>query len=54
MAQQGLDGLADAVVREPPVQGLDEVGRGGVLDLVPGVDRGVPERDEGVRLPGAG
>ena len=33
---------------------FDEVGGGEVADLVPGVDRGGPESDEGVGLAGAG
>jgi hypothetical protein len=42
---------ADAVVGQPPVEGLDEIGGGGVFDL--GLDGGVAELDRGVRLPGA-
>ena len=54
VAQQGLDGLADGVVGEAAIEGFDEVGGGEVLDLVAGGDGGVPERDQGVGLAGAG
>ena len=46
--QQGFDDLADGVVGQAAVEGFDEVGGGEVADLVPGVDRGGPEPDEGV------
>ena len=50
VAQQGVDDLADGVVGQAAVEGFDEIGGGEVADLVPGVDRGVPERDQGVGL----
>ena len=52
-AQQGFDDLADGVVGQAAVEGFDEVGGGEVADLVPGVDRGDPEPDQGVGLAGA-
>ena len=54
VAEQGVDDPADAVVGQAAVEGLDELGGGEVADLVPGVDGGVPERDQGVALAGAG
>ena len=49
-AQQGFDDLADGVVGQAPVEGFDEVGGGEVTDLVPGVNGGDPEPDQGVGL----
>ncbi|MDP1821259.1 MAG: hypothetical protein Q8K58_15370 [Acidimicrobiales bacterium] len=43
-AEQLFDDAADAVVGEPAVEGLDELGGGEVADPVAGVDRGVAER----------
>ena len=54
VAQQGLDGLADAVVGQAAIERLDEVGGREVLDLVAGGDGGVAERDQGVGLARAG
>ena len=45
---------ADAVVGQPAVEGLDQVGGGEVADPVSGVDGGDAERDEQVALAGAG
>ena len=45
-AEQGVDDLADGVVGQAAVEGVDEVGGGEVADLVPGVDRGDAEPDE--------
>ena len=53
-AQQGFDDLADGVVGQAAVEGFDEVGGGEVADLVPGVDGGDPQPDQGVRLAGPG
>ena len=53
VAEQGVDDLADGVVGQAAVEGFDEIGCGEVPDLVPGVDGGVPEADQGVRLAGA-
>ena len=53
-AEQGFDDLADGVVGQAAVEGFDEVGGGEVTDLVPGVDRGDTEADQGVRLAGPG
>ena len=46
--QQRFDDLADGVVGQAAVEGFDEVGGGEVADLVPGVDCGGPEPDQGV------
>lgn len=54
VAEQGVDGLADGVVGESAVEGLDDVGGGEVPDPVPVGDRGVAERDEQMALAGAG
>ena len=54
VAEQGVDDLADGVVGQAAVEGLDEVGGGEVADPVPGVDGGEAERDEEVALAGAG
>ena len=51
-AQQGFDDLADGVVGQAAVEGFDEVGGGEVADLVPGVDGGDPETDQGVGFAG--
>ena len=40
VAEQVLDDLADGVVGQAAVEGLDQVGGGEVADLVPGVDGG--------------
>jgi hypothetical protein len=50
VAQQGVDDLADGVVCQAAVEGLDQLGCGEVPDPVPGLDRGVAERDEHVGL----
>lgn len=54
VAEQGLDDLADAVVREAAVEVLDQLGGGEVPDLQAGLDRGVAQCDQGVALAGAG
>ena len=54
VAEQGVDDLADGVVGQAAVEGLDEVGGGEVADPVSGVDGGEAERDEQVALAGAG
>ena len=54
VAEQGVDDLADGVVGQAAVEGLDEVGGGEVPDPVPVLDGGDAERDEHVGLPGAG
>jgi len=54
VAQQGVDGLADRVVGQSPVEGLDQVGRGEVTDSVSGVRCGVAKGYQGVRLARAG
>ena len=54
VAQQGVDDLADGVVGQAAVEGLDELGGGEVADPVPGVDGGDAERDQDVGLAGAG
>ena len=53
VAEQGVDDPADRVVGQAPVEGLDEIGGGAVLDAVSGGDRGVSEADQGVALAGA-
>ena len=50
VAEQGVDDLADRVVGESSVEGLDQVGGGEVPDPMPGFDGGDPEPDEGVGL----
>ena len=54
VAQQGVDDLADGVVGQAAVEGLDQVGGGEVADPVSGVDGGVAEGDKQVALAGAG
>ena len=54
VAQQVLDDLPDRVVGKPSVEGLDQLRGGEVPDPVTGLDRGDPQRDERVGLPGAG
>lgn len=54
VVQQGVDDLPDGVVGQPSVEGLDEFGGGEVPHPVPVLDRGDPQRDEGVGLAGAG
>ena len=46
--------LSHGVVGEGPVEGLDEFGSGEVPDAVAGFDGGDAERDQDVRLAGAG
>lgn len=46
--------LADGVVGKASVEGFDEVGGGEVAGLVPGVNGGDPETDQGVGFPGPG
>jgi hypothetical protein len=53
VAQQQVDDPADAVVGQAAVEGFDQAGGGEVADSMPGVDGGVPERDEQVALAGA-
>jgi hypothetical protein len=52
--QDGLDHLAHRVVRQAPVERLDELSGDEVADLVAGVDGGVAEGDQAVAFPGAG
>lgn len=54
VAQQRVDGLADGVVGQSPVQGLDEVGCGEVPDPVTGLCCGVAKGYQAVRLARAG
>ena len=52
--EQLFDHLADRVVGETPVEGLDELGGTEVAHTPPCVDRGVAERDEEMALARAG
>lgn len=52
-AEQGFDDLADGVVGKAAVEGFHEVGGGEVADLVPGMDRGDSQADQGVGLAGS-
>jgi hypothetical protein len=54
VAQQGVDGLADGVVGQAAVEGLDELGGGQVAGPVAGFDRGMAGGDEQVGLAGPG
>jgi hypothetical protein len=54
VAEQRLDEPADGVVGQASVEGLDEVGGGGVPDSVPVGDGGVAQGDEQVGLAGPG
>jgi hypothetical protein len=45
VAQQGLGGLADAIVGQCPKEGLDQACGGEVADLVPGLAGGDAERE---------
>ena len=53
VAEEGVDDVADGVVGQPPVEGVDEVGGGQVADPVAGVDRRRRARaaDETCRFP---
>jgi hypothetical protein len=53
-AQQGFDDFADGVVGQAAVEGFHEIGGGEVADLVPGVDGGNSQADQGVGLASAG
>jgi hypothetical protein len=50
VAQQRIDGLADGVVGQSPVQGLDQVGCGEVPDPVPGLGGGLAKGNQRMRL----
>ena len=55
VAEQVVDDFADAVVGQPAVEGVDQVGGGQVAHLVAGVDRGrCPSASSRCDLPGAG
>ena len=53
VAQQAVDDLADAVVGQTAVEGVDEVGGAVVADPVSGVDGGRSEREQQVAFAGA-
>jgi hypothetical protein len=53
VAEQGVNDASDAVVGQSPVEGLDEFGGGQVADPVSGVDGGVAEGEQQVRLAGS-
>ena len=52
--EKGVDDAADRVVGQAAVEGLDQLGGGEVADPVAGLNGGVAEGDEQVRLAGPG